>query len=97
MRAAIVENGVVINVIEVESLDVFPNLIDGEAAQIGGTWDGSVFTPATISKDQHNAPILAALAAIDAKTIRPLREGDTARVAALDAEAASLRAQLIKD
>lgn len=52
--------------------------------------------PPAPNADQHNAPILAALAAIDAKTIRPLREGDAARVAALDTEAAALRAQLMK-
>ena len=43
-----------------------------------------------------NAPILAALEAIDLKTIRPLREGDSVRVAALAADAAVLRAQLVK-
>lgn len=45
---------------------------------------------------EFNAPILAQLAAIDSKSIRPLREGDGARVAALEAEAAALRAQLKK-
>lgn len=44
----------------------------------------------------HNAPILAMLEAIDAKSIRPLREGDTARVAMYEAEAAALRNQLRK-
>lgn len=44
----------------------------------------------------HNAAILAALEVIDAKTIRPLREGDAARVAALEEQASQLRAQLIK-
>lgn len=44
----------------------------------------------------HNAPILAMLAAIDAKSIRPLREGDAARVAMYEAEAAALRSQLRK-
>jgi len=58
-----------------------------EAQHLAGT---------TPTRDQLNEPILAALAAIDAKTIRPLREGDTARVASLDAQAAALRAQLIK-
>ncbi len=41
-----------------------------------------------------NGAILTQLAAIDAKSIRALREGDTARIAALEAEAAALRAQL---
>jgi hypothetical protein len=42
MRAAIIENGVVANVIEVDSLDVIPGLIDGANAAIGDQWDGSV-------------------------------------------------------
>jgi hypothetical protein len=44
MRAAIVENGVVANIIEVETLDVLPDLIDGEGAAIGDAWDGVAFT-----------------------------------------------------
>lgn len=47
-----------------------------------------------------NAPILAALASIDAKTARAIREavqtGDNTRVLSLEAEAATLRAQLVK-
>lgn len=53
--------------------------------------------PASVSIEAHNAPILAELARIDAKSIRPLREGDTARVADLEAQAAALRAQLRKE
>jgi hypothetical protein len=49
------------------------------------------------SIERHNAPILAALDALDAKSIRPLREGDAVRVAALEQQAAELRAQLRKD
>ena len=45
----------------------------------------------------HNEPILEALALIDAKSIRPLREGDTERVATLEAQAAALRLQLRKE
>lgn len=49
------------------------------------------------SASEFNAPLLAQLAAIDAKSIRPLREGDGVRVAALEAEAAALRLKLRKD
>lgn len=45
MKAHIIENGVVINCIEVESLDVMPNLIDGENGGIGWLWDGLNLTP----------------------------------------------------
>lgn len=51
--------------------------------------------------DASNAPILAALQAIDAKTPRAVREalisGDITRVQALEEEAAELRLQLRKD
>ena len=43
-----------------------------------------------------NAPILAQLEALDAKSVRPLREGDSIRVAQLEQQAAELRAQLRK-
>jgi len=44
MRAHIIENGVVVNTIEVEDLEVFPNLIDAElGGQIGDAWDGENF------------------------------------------------------
>ena len=43
-----------------------------------------------------NAPIYAQLDAIDAKSIRALREGDASRVAAIEAQATALRATLVK-
>jgi hypothetical protein len=47
MKAHIVENGVVVNTIVVETLEVFPNLIDAEfGGSIGDLWDGKSFTPA---------------------------------------------------
>lgn len=52
---------------------------------------------APVTLEAHNAPILTALARIDAKSIRPLREGDSARVADLEAQAAALRAKLRKE
>ena len=47
-------------------------------------------------KDDRNAPIYAALDELDRKSIRPAREGDTARLAALEVQAAALRSQLVK-
>lgn len=44
MRAHIIENGVVTNTIEVESLDVIPGLIDASSGKIGDLWDGATFT-----------------------------------------------------
>ena len=44
--------------------------------------------------EQQNAVIKFQLQEIDQKSIRALREGDTARVAALEADAVTLRSQL---
>ena len=43
MRAAIVKDGVVVNLIVVESLAALPDLIDGSDAHIGDAWDGQQF------------------------------------------------------
>ena len=45
MRAHIIENGIVTNTIEVESLDFMPNLISGETGGIGWLYDGANLTP----------------------------------------------------
>lgn len=63
---------------------------DEEMADIKNAANGIGF-------QMRNSAILAKLADIDIRTIRPLREGDAVRVAALEAEASELRAQLVKD
>jgi len=45
---------------------------------------------------EKKAEIYSQLAALDAKSIRPMREGDAARVAALEAQSAQLRAKLAR-
>ena len=45
MRAHIIENGVIINTIVVESLDFMPNLIEATDGGIGWTYANGVFTP----------------------------------------------------
>jgi hypothetical protein len=45
MKAHQVKNGVVVNTIEVESLNFMPNLINGETGGIGWLWDGETLTP----------------------------------------------------
>jgi hypothetical protein len=93
-------NSVIINTIVVDSLDALPDLID---ASIGGSAGDRIIDGAVIpkplpqpTKEELNAPILAQLAVIDAKSIRALREGDAARISALEYQAANLRTQLIK-
>ena len=44
MRAAVIESGFVVNMIEVESLDFMPGLVDGEGGGIGDLWNGQSFT-----------------------------------------------------
>lgn len=64
MRAAVIENGVVANVIEVESLDVFPGLVDGVAASIGDFWLDGVLTspePEPLTEAETVAAYMAAV------------------------------------
>lgn len=100
MRAhQLAPNGVITNTIVVDSLDVFPNLVD---ASIGGKIGDSIVdgllipAEAQVNIELHNAPILAALADIDRRSIRALRENDPVRIAALESEAEVLRAKLMK-
>ena len=77
MRAHVIESGVVVNTIEIEHLDLIPeisaSLIDGTlAGQIGDLWDGKTFTtPAapevTASPEPSKADLLAQLAALSAQ------------------------------
>lgn len=53
MRAAIIQNGVVTNIIEVESLSQFPGLVEATGAAIGDLWNGSTF-----AKPVPSAPIV---------------------------------------
>lgn len=100
MRAHILDaSGVILNTVIVEELG------DGmvNADLIGGSIGDSVINgelfrapPPSVSDAIHNAGIMSQLEAIDSKSIRPLREGDMARVTALEMQAAALRLQLIK-
>lgn len=77
MRAAVVENGVVANVIEVDSLDALPGLIPGDGAAIGDAWDGQQFIrPAVVPPlVPERVPMLNAhLVLIDAGWMPALRE-----------------------
>lgn len=100
MRMAIIEEGVVVNIIEAEDENSLPGmlLVSALMANIGDLYSDGEFTrPEPVqTKEESNAVILAQLAAIDAKSIRPLRSGDAARVADLEAQAVTLRSQLKK-
>jgi hypothetical protein len=44
MRAHIIENGVVVNTIEVDSLNFMPGLVEANEGSIGWLFDGQTFT-----------------------------------------------------
>jgi hypothetical protein len=60
MQAAIVENGVIANIIEVESLDFMPGLVEVTNENIGWVWNGTSFAPAPIPPSQIQDEIVTA-------------------------------------
>jgi len=75
MRAHIIENGVVVNTIEVESLDFMPRLVEATVGGPGWLYDGKNFsaplemeiiTPLTPTKEQLMAQLAALSAQIQA-------------------------------
>ena len=71
MKAHIIENGVVVNTIVVDNLQVLPNLISAEnGGSIGDLWDGQTFTPQEITAataEPTKEQLLAELQALTAK------------------------------
>lgn len=105
MQTHIIENSVVVNTIRAtvaEAQSAFPNSICVDSAaggKIGDIYDGETFAPPSAEEktlEEQNAPILAALVEIDRKSIRAIREGNTARIAEFEQQAAALRLQLKK-
>lgn len=74
--------------------DDTPDEIRAEVAALAFEHPEKVRTDRYCSPEERRAAILAELAEIDRKRIRPLAEGEDARVAALNAEAVALRAEL---
>lgn len=54
MKAHVIEDGVVVNTIEVDSLDFMPNLIEATEGGIGWSYSGSLFTAPeeTVSEEE---------------------------------------------
>jgi hypothetical protein len=72
MKAHIIENGVVVNTIVVDSLDFMPGLVAATEGSIGWLYDGAAFTnPNPPVVDAAPAPtkeqLMAELAALTAK------------------------------
>lgn len=65
MRAAFVQNGAVVKVLEVQSLDFMPGLIASDVANVGDSWDGSRFikpaSPVVVPSSVSRFQALAAL------------------------------------
>lgn len=58
MRAHVIENGIVINTIEVESLDFLPNLVDGEnGGAIGDLYQSGQFIKPPVDTEKLAADI----------------------------------------
>jgi len=76
MRAHVIENGVVVNTIEVDSLDFMPGLVEATEGSIGWLYDGQTFTnpnppvvvepPPAPTKEQLMAELQALTAKINA-------------------------------
>lgn len=76
MKAHVIENGVVVNTIEVDSLDFMPNLVEATEGSIGWLYDGQTFTnpnppvavelPTEPTKEQLMAELSALTAKINA-------------------------------
>lgn len=75
MRAHIIENGVVVNTIEVESLDFIPNLVNGEnGGSIGDRYENGQFI-------KPEPDVNAAADAVRAERNKLLAESDWTQVA----------------
>ena len=54
MRAHVIENGIVVNTVEVETLDALPNLVEATGGSVGWSYSNGVFTvPAPIPKTRE--------------------------------------------
>lgn len=77
MRAHVIENGVVVNTIEVDSLNFMPNLVEATEGSIGWLYDGQTFT-------NPNPPVVVAAPA------EPTKEELLAQINALAAQVQAL-------
>jgi len=71
MQAHVIENGVVVNTIEVESLTFMPNLVEATEGGIGWLYDDGVFT-------NPKAPTQEELDTRQAESVRRQRNGKLA-------------------
>jgi hypothetical protein len=95
-RYAHIENGVVANISEaLTDSDSHGGIQCPADVAIGWSYSDGAFIAPPVSEAERVQGIKARLAILDTKSIRALREGDAVRIATLDAEAATLRGQLV--
>lgn len=56
MKAHVIENGIVVNTIEVESLEFIPNLVEATKGDIGWKYLDGVFTEPTVIENAPSSP-----------------------------------------
>lgn len=79
MKAHVIENGVVVNTIQVESLNFMPNLVEATEGSIGWLYDGQTFT-------DPNPPVVVVVEA----PVAPTKEQLLAQLNALTAQIQAL-------
>lgn len=75
MNAHIIENGLVVNTIIVDSLDALPNLVEATEGGIGWTYADGVFTPPALEAAEARAGQIAAIEATFAKQVKQITAG----------------------
>lgn len=79
MKAHVIENGVVVNTIQVESLNFMPNLVEATEGSIGWLYDDQTFT-------DPNPPVVVVVEA----PVAPTKEQLLAQLNALTAQIQAL-------
>ena len=102
MRYAIIQNGVVANIVEADGPLPGLQMVDAGEAHIGHLFDGDSFSVPTPTLAQLNAPTLSAITALESTvTPRRIREAVTTDagktwLVAVDSQIAALRGSLVK-
>lgn len=102
MRYAIIENGVVANIVEADGPLPGLQMVEAGDAHIGHLFYGESFSVPTPTLAQLNAPTLSAITALESTvTPRRIREAVTTTegktwMASIDTQIADLRTKLVK-
>lgn len=78
MNAHIIENGLVVNTIVVDSLSFLPNLVEATEGGVGWSYADGVFTPPALEAAEARAVQLSAIEATFAKQVKQITAGYSA-------------------